>query len=102
MNRGEGARLRIANQNRNTVSRFHGEKDARRLAYQRVAILIITEYSRLLLRIGCGRYDANISAVHLPTARQGPIARKQFEKAAAVLVNIFGIILVKAGQVQRV
>jgi len=40
--------------------------------------------------------------VNLPAAGQGPIAGKEFEKTAAVFVNVFRDVFVKAGEIERV
>ena len=38
----------------------------------------------------------------LPTTREGPLARKKLEKAAAILQNVLRRVVVKTGQTQRV
>ena len=47
-----------------------------------------------------GINDANISAVYLPTAGEGPLARKKLEKAATILQNVLRCVIVKACKIE--
>jgi len=46
--------------------------------------------------------DANVGAMNLPAAGQRPAACEQFEESAAILVNVFGLVFIESGEVQRV
>jgi len=47
-------------------------------------------------------HNTNIRSMDLPTPREGPIAWKKLEKAAAILQNVFCSIVVESGEAQRV
>src|SRR5262249_17474652 len=82
MNRRERTRTRVADENRNAISRLPPRQHAISVADNHVAVDRLAELilSRLGFfdRINC----ANVNAVHLPATGKGPLARKKLEKAA--------------------
>jgi hypothetical protein len=46
--------------------------------------------------------DANVGAMNLPATGQRPAAFEQFEESPAILVNVFGVVFIESGEVQRV
>src|SRR5436190_15166724 len=102
MHGGKRAGRRIAQQDRNTIGRLDPEQNVRGVADQSITVLVIPEHTGPRTGFGYGTNDPNVGAVYLPTTGQRPIAVEQFEKAAPVLVNVFRVVFIKAGEVQRV
>src|SRR6266511_5812726 len=99
MHGGEGAGLGIAEQNRNAVGSLDGQKNLRQVADECVAILIVAKHAGLWLRVCLVSDNAQVGAVKLPAAGQCPFAFEEFEKPATILVNVFGGVFVKTGEV---
>ena len=99
---GKRTRARIANENRNAVSRFNSGEHSIRVADDHVAI---DRLAKMILRGFCFFHrsdDTHVSAVNLPATGEGPLARKKLEKAAAILQNVLGPVIVKTGEAQRI
>lgn len=102
MNGGERACFRIADQNWDAVSSLYCKQDVRRGADERITVLVVAEDAGSWHCFFFSLNDAHIGAVNLPAAGQRPVAVEELEKAAAVLVNVFGIVFIEAGEIQRV
>jgi hypothetical protein len=102
MDRGKRASYRIANQDRHTISRLHAGENVIRVAYDHVAVDRLAELAFRGLSIVSRVHNANIRAMHLPAAGEGPFARKKLEKAAAILQNVLRPIVVEPGKTQRI
>src|SRR5204863_5990811 len=72
------------------------------IADERIAAIVIAGCIRSLLCLLGLAHNANVGAVHLPAAREGPLTGKQLEKAAAILQNVVCGVFIKAGKVQRI
>ena len=102
MNRRESTRYRIAQEHGNAIGSLYREQDFWRLTNQSVAILVITQYPRLWFRLILAFHHPDISSVHLPAARERPLTIEQFQKAPAIFINVFRVVFVEAGKVERV
>ena len=102
MNRRERARCGIADQDRDAVSSLYDKQDVRRGADERVTVLIIAEHPGFLFRFDFGVNDAHVGAVNLPAPGERPVPSEELEEAAAIFVNVFGLVFVETGEVQRV
>src|SRR5437764_10252849 len=102
MNCRKRARQRIADQDRNAVGSLNRQQNSRSATNERVAVLIIAEHAGLWFCFLWIVNDAHVRAVNLPTTGQRPVAVEELEKAAPVLINIFRIVFIEAGKVQRV
>src|SRR5687768_11589153 len=67
------------------------------ITVHRIAELVLRWF-----RILSGRNNTNIRAVDLPATREGPVAGKKLEKAAAILQNVLRSIVIEPGETQRV
>src|SRR5262245_33497392 len=87
-------RFGVADQNRNAARRLHAGQSIFHRRNERVStrlgIANIVQCSDILDRI----------AVNLPSGRKLPVAAKYLEKTAAVLVDVFGRVLIKAGEIE--
>ena len=95
-------RSRIADQNRYAISRFHSRENFVCVADNHVAI---DRFAKLVFRRLCffhRTHNAHVRAVDLPATREGPLARKKLEKAAAILQNVLRHVIVKSGEAQRI
>ena len=92
----------IADQNRNAVGRLYRQQHVRGVTDQSVAVLVITEHAGFGHRVGFGMNDTNVGAMNLPAAGQRPAACEEFEKSPAILVNVFRLVFIKSGEVQRI
>src|SRR5436190_18936202 len=97
----EGAADSIAEQDRNAVGSLNCEQNIRRIANQGIAVLIVAEHAGLLVGILLRANGANVCAMYLPASGQRPFAGEEFEKTAAVLVDIFRVVFIEASEVQR-
>src|SRR5687767_11914700 len=95
-------RLWIANENRNTISRFYSGENSICVTDNYITIDCLAKLVLRGLRFFHRSDDTHVSAVNLPTTREGPLARKKLEKAAAILQNVLRYVVVKTGEAQRI
>jgi len=102
MHCGECSGLWIAEQYRNTVGSLYRQQNFRCLTDECVAIFFIAEHAGFGLCFLVASNDTHVGAVGLPAASQGPFAVKELEKPATIFVDIFRVVFVKAGEIERV
>src|SRR5215208_5427819 len=96
----KGAAHTIPQQNRNAVGSLDTCQDSTRITDYHIAKNRLT----LLVLSGPGFLHcmdhAHVSAVYLPATGKNPLALKKLEKAATILQNVLGCVLVEACETQ--
>src|ERR1043165_1270807 len=102
MHRRKRTRPRIANQNRHTIGRLYAGQHVLGVADDHVAIDRFAELIFRRLRFRRKIHHAHVRAMYLPATRQRPLARKQLEKATAILQNVLRSVVVKTREAERI
>ena len=101
MHCGAGPGFGIGNQHGNAVGSLYCQQNPGSVADQGVTAFVIAEHVWCLLRFLVIMNDAYVGTVNLPAAGQDPVPCEEFEKTATILVNVFSVVFVKSGQVER-
>src|SRR5688572_19427691 len=92
---------RIGQQKRNTICSLYACQHPSCIADDRIAVNRFTSCVLRRFRIRGCMDQAHVRSVDLPAAGQGPLARKELEKPATILQNVFRSVFIKAGEVER-
>ena len=96
MNGRARARSLVAEDDGHAIGRFHAEQNLWSIRHQSVAVF------RIRARIIYIFDSAHVRAVHLPAGCERPLALEELHESAAVLVDVFGRIVIKAREVERI